>query len=164
MRYLTLEDKEYYQREFDKFKEVTDEYWKIDPFLLPLLKEINKNVHIQTVFSSLYSMSFGGGPLSYLQLAVDDNYFEYVLKILNRLKPHSKIETSVSVMNTDDIEDFDIEDVPEHLRHLDAIGNTSEYLKGMSLITIYIQGKGKHKHETFFNLICKSLTHKTYGN
>jgi len=68
--YLTPELKQYYQNDFNtNVLPCKDEYWGLHPSLIDLCQDINKNEHIQTIFSCKAPK---GEEISYLYLAADE--------------------------------------------------------------------------------------------
>jgi hypothetical protein len=67
--HLTPELKEYYQKDFtDNVLPCKDEVWALHPSLIDLCQEINKNEHIQTIFSRKAPK---GEQTSYLYFSAD---------------------------------------------------------------------------------------------
>ncbi len=68
--YLTPELKKYYQKDFtDNVLPCKDKVWALHPSLIDLCQDINKNKHIQTIFSRKAPK---GEEISYLYFAADE--------------------------------------------------------------------------------------------
>jgi len=73
-KYLTPALKEYYMREYQKFKNITDDFWSLDPHIQKSLDKINKNSNVQTLSSARYSIFklINPNPQSYLYFTITE--------------------------------------------------------------------------------------------
>jgi hypothetical protein len=80
--YLTPKLKEYYQKDFfDNVLTCTDEEWMLHPKLIDLCQQINKNEHIQTIFSRKADIF---EKRSYLYFSADEIGAKILEKLANK--------------------------------------------------------------------------------
>jgi hypothetical protein len=84
MKYLTSELKQKYMEDFNaNVLPCTKEYWRIDDGLRDALIKINKNKRVQTLYSKNAKHFYD---ISYLMLAVTEDYESKVLNLSKKLK------------------------------------------------------------------------------